>query len=290
MDDNVNYLSIIRRVPLSYFIYSAFSYFGSAQGGELPGGWFVKALARAGREESAVRQTLYRMERDGELTARRQGRMKFYSPTAYARAEIEAGRGKIFESAAEAWDGKWTLVRVGMRTPELARERERVIALLAVEGFARVDANLFAHPRSAADRLYASVPRKARGEVLIFRGEAIGESSTMSLLRLWRLDELAERYSRSLGRLMALDRATASDVTDRDAFLMRFAVVFEHLEIAWDDPGLPADLLPVEWPGQRARRLAADLYERFLPGATRVAMTILEETLPRTRQTRREHA
>jgi len=51
------------------------------------------------------------------------------------------------------------------------------------------------------------------------------------------------------------------------AFVLRFAVVFDFLEVAWRDPELIPRLLPPHWPGTKARRLARALYERLLPAA-----------------------
>ena len=283
----MSYLSTIGRVPISYFVYSAFSYFGNRRGGELPGGWFVRALRTAGRDEAAIRQTLYRMEREGELTTRRSGRRKFYAPSAYAQAEIEAGTAKIFQRPVRTWDRRWTMVRVGLRTPALATHRERVIALLAVEGFAQMEANLFVHPWPAAERLYDALPARARADVVIVRGELQSPESQPSLVARWQVDRLAKRYERSVRWLEALDERTSSGVRDREAFLMRFAVVFEHLGVAWDDPDLPAELLPADWPGDRARRLAARLYDRLLPGATRYADALLADVLAGSRQLER---
>ena len=282
-----SYLSTIRRVPISYFVYSAFSYFGSRRGGELPGSWFVRALRAAERDEAAIRQTLYRMEREGELTSRRAGRRKFYAPSGYAKAEIEAGTAKIFQRPARTWDRRWTMIHVGLRTPALATHRERVIALLAVEGFARVDANLFVHPWPAAERLYHALPARARADVVIVRGELESPESQPALVARWRLDRLAQRYGRSVKWLEALREQVSAGVRDRDAFLMRFAVVFEHLGVAWDDPELPAELLPAGWPGDRARRLAASLYDRLLPGATRFADALLADVLAGSRELER---
>jgi phenylacetic acid degradation operon negative regulatory protein len=272
-------LSTLGRVPASYFVYSAFSFFGNRRGGELPGAWFVRALGDAGRDVAVVRQTLYRMEREGELVARRAGRAKHYAPSSYAHAEIDAGTAKIFERPAPPWDGEWTVVRVGLRTPALANDRQRVVALLAVEGFAQLDANVFVHPRPAADRLREALPARARAEVLIVRGSLMGAEAQPGLVARWRIDELARRYRRALRWLAELERWIDAHPGDREAFLARFAVVFEHLAVAWDDPDLPAQLLPDEWPGPEARRTAARLYERLLPGATRHADAILADAL-----------
>ena len=272
-------MSTIRRAPISYFVYSTFSYFGERCGGELPGTWFVKALNCAGRDEAAIRQTLFRMERDQELLTRRSGRMKFYSPSPYAVAEIQAGTEKLFQPPNREWDGQWTIVRVGLRDPAMAKHRERVIALLAVEGFAQMEANLFVHPRRAAERLYDALPARARADVVIVRGELAGDEARVPLVALWRVDLLDQRFRRTLATLTQLETQMRQGVSDRDAFLMRFAVVFEYLGVAWDDPDLPAQLLPADWSGDRARRLAARLYTLLLPGATRYAESILAGVL-----------
>jgi phenylacetic acid degradation operon negative regulatory protein len=228
---------------------------------------------------AAIRQTLFRMERDQELLTRRSGRMKFYSPSPYAVAEIQAGTEKIFEPPRRDWDSQWTIVRVGLRNAAMAKHRERVIALLAVEGFAQMEANLFVHPRQAAERLYDALPARARADVVIVRGTLAGDEARVALVALWRVDLLAQRFRRTMATLMQLETQMRRGISDRDAFLMRFAVVFEYLGVAWDDPDLPAQLLPADWPGDRARRLAARLYKRLLPGATRHAEAVLGSVL-----------
>jgi phenylacetic acid degradation operon negative regulatory protein len=282
MANTLPWLSTIARVPISYFVYSAFSFFGRKRGGELPGGWFIAALTDAGRDEAAIRQTLYRMEREGELIARRDGRMKFYRPSGYAAAEIDAGTEKIFDRPKREWDGQWTMVRVGLRTAVTAKQRERVIALLAVEGFVQLDANLFVHPRGAAERLLEALSPRARADVVVMRGKLLDAAAQPFLVSLWKVDELSARYRRVLVTLGRIDERERSGISDRDAFLMRFAVVFDYLAVAWEDPDLPSDVLPADWPGAETRAAAAALYERLLPAATRHADTLLESVLTKT--------
>jgi phenylacetic acid degradation operon negative regulatory protein len=280
-------MSTIERVPLSYFVYSALSYFGRARGGELPGIWFVEALGEAGREAAAVRQTLYRMEREGELVTRRSGRMKYYRASSYADAEIDAGTAKIFERTPRAWDGEWTVVHVGLRTPALAAHRDRVKALLAVEGFAQIDTNVYVHPHGhVAERLAGSLPARAKSEVVILRGALLGREAQQTLLALWPIDALAKRYRKVLAAFADLEKTVAAGVSDRDAFLLRFGVVFEHLGVAWDEPDLPDALLPSDWPGTESRIVAARLYEQLLPGATRFADAVLARVTPESKRTK----
>ena len=265
-------------MPISYFVYSAFSYYGGRHGGELPGSWFVRGLTALGRSEDAVRQTLYRMEQDGELIGRRARRTKFYRPSAYALAEIDAGTEKLFGRRAEPWDGQWTCVHVGLRKPAMAKQRERVIALLAVEGFARVDANLFAHPRRAEGRLYEALPAASRSEVVILRSVPGNAESTDALAALWKVTNLGRRYAKLDAQLQRVEHTATRRMNDFEAFRLRFAVVFGFLGVAWDDPKLPQELLPQDWPGARARALAAHLYRMLQPGAVRYGDAIYAET------------
>ena len=271
-------LSTIKEAPVSYFIYSSLSFFGPRHGGSLPGMWFVRALGEAGRDPAAVRQTLYRMEHERELIAQKIGRVKLYSASQYATAEIAAGTAKIFEAPNATWDRQWTFVHLRFRNPALRIERQRVAALLGVEGFAHLGGDVYVHPCAEEGALRTSLPARTRPHVIIVRGPLLDDAATPGIVELWNVNQLKDRYRRAQGRLQELEEALRRNPpTDRDAFLLRFAVVFEYLGVAWDDPRLPPEVLPKDWPAENARRLAARLYRRLLPGATRYAETLLAQ-------------
>ncbi len=242
--------------------------------------WFIQALTEAGRDTAVIRQTLYRMEHRGELASRKVGRAKLYRVSAYAAAEIEAGTDKIFEQPRSDWDGQWTLVRLDLRTPAQETTRERVVALLAVHGFADLGDDVYIHPRDIGQRLAGALSPPARERVMIFRGPLVNDAARPSILARWPLPQLARRYQRVLTRLDALEPIVAAGVSDRDAFLLRFGIVFDHLGVAWDDPELAPELLPSDWPGAAARSRTATLYTTLLPAATRHARMLLDATLP----------
>jgi phenylacetic acid degradation operon negative regulatory protein len=272
-------VSTISSAPTSWFVYSAFSYYGARHGWVLPGTWLVRALGDAWCDEAAVRQTLYRMSSEGELETERVGRSKLYRPTAYARAEIEAGTEKILEPPHDAWDGQWTFVHVNLPGTEHRVARKRVEELLKVEGFGRLGTGAYVHPRAVGRRLHASLPDDVRDRVVIVRGELVGGSGA-ALGSLWDVVSLAKRYAKVLHRLERLEaKLDESMCTNREAFLLRFAIVFEYLGVAWNDPGLPPSLVGGDWPAVAARRRAATLYRRLMPGAVRHSDSILS-TLP----------
>src|SRR5262249_2041905 len=49
---------VVTDAPVSYSVYSAFSFYGERRGGELAGPWIVRALESLGHERAAIRQTL----------------------------------------------------------------------------------------------------------------------------------------------------------------------------------------------------------------------------------------
>ena len=253
--------------PVSYSVYSAFSFYGSRRGGELPGTWLVAALGALGHEVAAIRQTLYRMEGSRELTSRTVGRAKLYRLSPYARAEAEAGLAKIMEKVPGRWDGRWTLVH--FRTGTVDRlERERLREILRVEGFAQAGIGLFIHPRDRSARLLgAAAEHRMRDLVDVYRGPRVGGGDDRAFVaEHWNLSDLAARYRAFLSRYRPLGNP-GGDLSPESMFLLRFAVVFDYLEIAWDDPDLPSALLPRDWSGHRARYRARGLYRRLLPGA-----------------------
>jgi phenylacetic acid degradation operon negative regulatory protein len=261
-------LSTVTDAPVSYLIYSSLSFYGDRRGGEIAGTWFVRALESLGVAPAAVRQTLFRMERDEELIGRRVGRVKRYRASPYARAEIGAGVQKIFTAVDRAWDGYWTLVLTQFPN-DMRLERERVRNILQVEGYAPLGNGAYVHARDRAGRLATALADHGVGRfVTAFRADHVhGIPDRDFALAHWDLDELASEYRAFLERFEPLALRGARSLSLQRQFALRFAVVLEFLEVAWKDPELPVSMLPPKWPGVRARALARRLYERFLPGA-----------------------
>jgi phenylacetic acid degradation operon negative regulatory protein len=277
------FLSTVRDAPVSYLIYSALSFYGDRRGGEVAGTWFVSALETLGVEAAAVRQTLFRMERDAELIGRKVGRVKLYRASPYARAEIGAGVQKIFAPIDAEWDGYWTLVLTQFPN-DMRVERDRVRSILQVEGFAALGNGAYVHARDRADRLqHALADLGVARFVTGFRADRVHGSSDRDFAYAhWDLDGLRDEYVDFLDRFRPLGARPVSAFAPATQFALRFAVVLGYLEIAWKDPELPVSMLPPQWPGIKARALARRLYERFLPGALAFGDSLVPSSLMAT--------
>jgi phenylacetic acid degradation operon negative regulatory protein len=258
---------VVSDAPVSYSVYSAFSFYGARRGGELPGTWLVSALGALGHEVAAVRQTLYRMESSRELDSRAAGRTKFYRLTPAARAEAEAGLAKIMDEDTEPWDGEWTLVQFRAGTEERV-ERERLREVLRAEGFASLGGGWYIHPRDRSARLLAAAAGHGVTDIVeVFRSRRTANTDDRGFVaRHWDLQALAQRHEAFIAKYQPLARRVAT-LAPETAFVLRFAVVFDYLETAWEDPHLAPELLPARWAGHRAQRLARDLYRKLLPTA-----------------------
>ena len=69
----------------------------------------------------------------------------------------------------------------------------------------------------------------------------------------------------------SLVRGEPDDPSDEDesAFAARFRLVHEWRKFLFDDPGLPAELLPRDWPGQAAADLFTSEAARLKPASDR---------------------
>lgn len=270
-------LSTNRTVSTDKLVYSSLGAYGSRRGGELPGTWFVRAFGDMGREAGGVRQTLFRMERNGELESRKVGRTKLYRLSPFGVAAVNASSRKLFDPTEDAWDGRWTLVRYHF-DGEDRLQRDRVRHLLEWEGFAPLGRGVYIHPRDRADELLSGLADLTQaGDIMIFHADRIGGESNVQLVgRLWNLSCLDAEYRDFVPRFSALARRKPQSWKPRTAFLTRFALVTQFLQIAWSDPDLPSVLLPARWRGQLARDLARQLYENLLPATLQHADIFLD--------------
>jgi phenylacetic acid degradation operon negative regulatory protein len=273
-------LSILGRTPVNLLLHSTLAVHARERGEkELPGAFFVEAISALGHEKQAVRQALFRSEKDGEFLSRKalRGRGRLYRLSPYLEAAVAAGTEKIFGHDESEWDGEFTIVQYAFEDARRV-DRDGMRDLLEVEGFAPLARGLHVHPRDRSARVLEAVSRAdARRHVTIFRGRRLGsETDAEFVARLWDLRDVARRYRAFLSVFASWNEKRAERESGERAFAARLAVAIAFLEVAWDDPGLPKAFLPAEWPGPLARKTARSIYERLLPGALAHGDAVLE--------------
>lgn len=264
-------------MPTAGFFFMLFADYGAERGGELPGRWFVRALEPFGVEESTVRQTLYRMVREGILASRRAGRNKIYRLTDLGQAATDPGRSRLRMKPENTWDGYWMLVAYQFATEDRIARTQLKDALF-LEGFGQLMRGVYVHPRDKTEWLHRALGRNLLSRVNVFRGQRIGGQSDYGLVRsTWDLDSIRGGYERFISRFSPLARREWSHHDPSIAVQVRLASVRSFLETAWHDPGFPLELLPQSWPALRAQEIAETLHKKLKPPLMKYGDSLMSE-------------
>ncbi len=245
-------------------------------------GSLIRLVASLGLSERMVRTAVFRLARDGWLSAAPLGRRSYYSLTAEGRRRFDAAHRVIYAADLPPWDGDWLLVLTGA-LPLEPEAREALRRDLLWQGFGTLAPNLLAHPRGDEDSLrhvLDSLGLADRVVVMRARGHALTDPAAgVALVRGgWDLDTLATDYQAFLGRFRPLWqtlRSTGAPEPEQ-GFLIRTLLIHDYRRVVLRDPLLPAEVLPDDWPGAAARQLCRTLYRATLAAAEGHIMARLE--------------
>lgn len=223
-----------------------------ARGGSLWLGTLQRILEPFGCKEGQLRTAMSRLTEEGWLLRTRRGRLSFYRLGPRGEASFEAAARRIYappRAGLPGWDGAFRLVLSGE-----AALREA----LAPRGFVPLGQGLLVGTEGAAEDLPATAP------VLLARPRSEAEAAAIAA-RAWSgLGAVAEGYRRFAAAFAPLADAV---IPPDEALPLRLLLVHEYRRLALRDPGLPAPLLPADWPCGAARAVAAGLYRRLLPAS-----------------------
>ncbi|GAA4822436.1 PaaX family transcriptional regulator C-terminal domain-containing protein [Actinomycetospora corticicola] len=250
--------------------------FGTAGRTDLPGPALVALLGDLGLRPEAARRALARMRDAGQLTTTRHGRrVDHHLAGAFGASvlRLRDDRGQV-----PAWDGAFhTLLH---HVPESARPyRDRLRRAAVLVGYGPWQPGVLLCPVDRSDALrevLADVPPDA--SVVLGRlvpddgwvgpGGSGGTSSTAVAAamarRAWALDEVADDLRAHLARLTAVLDDPVPD--DGAVALKRLSDATGPVYVdLLRDPGLPAELVPADWPGAELRAVLGRVALAFLP-------------------------
>lgn len=243
-------------------------------GGRAPVAALVRLLAPLGIQEPAVRTAVSRMVRQGWLRAVRLPEGPGYGLTPKALQRLDEAARRIYRTSGSAWDGRWHLLVVA--GPSGRTERERLHASLAYLGYGCLGPTTWVAPRPASELDTVLAEAGVVGQR--FTAQHEGAADTL-VERAWDLPALAAAYERFLDDAGAALSA-ACTCTDEGAFAARARLVHAWRRFLNVDPGLPAELLPADWPGTTAAAWFDEQAARLHPAARRHVETCLAAAAP----------
>lgn len=229
--------------------------------GATPVAALVELLAALDVREPAVRTAVSRMLHAGWLEAVRLPAGACYALSPRAARRLDEAAKRIYRTGGDAWDGQWHVLVVA--GPAGRAERNRLHAQLAYLGYGPLGTGTWVAPRPAPELDGVLSDAGVQGQRFRARYE---EDHARLARRVWDLPALAARYEAFLDD--ARERLAAADPrSDAAAFAARLRLLHAWRQFLKVDPGLPAALLPADWPGTTAAAWFDEQSARLLPAA-----------------------
>jgi phenylacetic acid degradation operon negative regulatory protein len=252
------------------------------RGGTAPVAALIRLLEPLGVRGPAVRTAISRMVSQGWLRPvdvdNGTGPVPGYTLTDRAHVRLDQAGARIYRTGTD-WDGRWH-VRVLAPIAERSR-RERVRSQLRFLGMAPVSDSTWVSPHRSVE-----VDQLLADEALAAVGLTTTDVAPVSmLLEAFDVAGLARAYDAWLAEAAALVAsagrgAVEPPVSDEvGAFVVRSELVHSWRKFLFSDPGLPAVLLPADWPGRRAAAFFDEHAARLLPAANRFIDRCLTPTV-----------
>jgi phenylacetic acid degradation operon negative regulatory protein len=241
-----------------------------SRGDRAPVSSLIRLLDPVGIAAPAVRTAISRMAAQGWLEPVRVTAAPGYRATPRAIDRLTEAASRIYRRAPEPWDGRWRIVFVDLPSDRGARGRLR--RELGYLGYAEHAAGVWVCPydRPEVDDVVARAGGGSR--------HAVAVELDLDPLLTWDLSGLGASYSMWADAADMLVRRELDSHEDADeaGFAARFQLVHEWRKFLFADPGLPAELLPRDWPGTAAADLFTSEATRLKPASDRFVTRCLD--------------
>ena len=226
----------------------------------------IDLLADLGVAEKAARQAIMRTADSAWIEPSRVGRETRWSLTPAGTRLLREGRERIYGFASDErpWDGRWLLLSIGV--PENNRAlRQRLRTRLGWTGLGSINPTTWVTPRverePEACRVLDELDLRAGSWSFVATAGQLGDERSLAR-SAWDLDAIERRYEDFL-ELVGRPRPR----TDRQALVAQVRLVQEWRRFPLLDPGLPRELLPPRWSGNRAADVFRERHAAWAPRA-----------------------
>lgn len=227
------------------------------------GGWIavadlIRCLSAVQLPAPSVRQALVRLKSRGFLTAERRAGDAGYALTEEGQHDLTTGDRRIFRHPETTEAAGWVLAVFSV--PESERPlRHRLRTELTWLGFGTVGPGVWIAPRPLAEPTRALLVDAELGRYVTWF--AAQHLSDVDVAAWWDLDSLRTQYEEFLATHRAAVDALPPD--DEQAFAGYLRLIDQWRLFPRMDPGLPASLLPADWPAGAAWEVFRTLHERW---------------------------
>jgi len=241
-----------------------FDVYGSylrARGGAAAIAALVRLLEPLGFEPPAIRTAVSRMVRQDWLRPVRLADGPGYALTSRAERRLDEAAARIYRTGPSTWDGRWQVLVLEELPTRTARER--LDSSLRLLGYGPLGPTTWVAPRPSAALTETLAAEGLAGRV--FLGEHDGDDAELAA-RAWDLSALGADYAAFVTEWSPLVSAVDGTVPAQ-AFAASQRLLHAWRKFLFRDPGLPASLLPLNWPGTAAAAFFDRETARLAPAA-----------------------
>ncbi|MBZ4319816.1 PaaX family transcriptional regulator [Streptomyces huiliensis] len=235
--------------------------------GPLPVAALIRLLGAVGVDAPSVRSAVSRLKRRGLLTSGRTADgAAGYGLSDAARQLLDDGDRRILGHPAARPGHGWLLAVFSV--PEEERHKRHLLrSRLSRLGFGTAAPGVWIAPAHVHEETRHTLERLGLAPYVdLFRGRHLGfEATPEAVARWWDLDALAHRHRAFLEAHDPVLRrwARRRPVPPEDAYRDYLLALDSWRRLPYADPGLPAALLPADWPGARSARVFSALHRRL---------------------------
>ncbi|MFI5754787.1 PaaX family transcriptional regulator C-terminal domain-containing protein [Streptomyces sp. NPDC051569] len=242
----------------------------------LPVAGLIRLLGALGVDAPSVRSSVSRLKRRGLLVPERTADgAAGYALSAEARQVLDDGDRRIYARPSPRLSDGWVLAVFSV--PEAERHKRHLLrSRLGRLGFGTAAPGVWIAP----GRLYEETRHTLRRLRLdpyvdLFTGQHLGfEPTAEAAARWWDLTAIAEQHEGFLSLHEPVLRAWESreeaggdgapeEGAPEDAYRDYLLALDSWRRLPYADPGLPAELLPEGWPGDRSAEVFFRLHARL---------------------------
>lgn len=238
----------------------------------------IHALEGAGLNAPAVRAALERKVLKGMLSRTKRGREVEYSLTPRTEKVLRDAQERVLgERPFDPVGEGWSLVLFSL-PDETQPTRHRLRSLLAWEGFAPFGRGAWIAPGEVDfDALRAATTSSVQTDTVVaFRAhEADGFSMSGAVDATWNISAIADAHHR-FADIWAPGLEAGLAETE-SPMALRTMLIADWLDLLKQDPRLPAQHLPSEWPADASHKLFLRWYRELAAPSIEELRSLLGE-------------
>ncbi|MDD3625746.1 MAG: PaaX family transcriptional regulator C-terminal domain-containing protein [bacterium] len=231
-------------------------------------GSIIKLLKPLGFSPNAIRLSLSRMKKHKALESFKIGKESYYRITDFGMKWVKYGEERAFHfEEGHKWDRNWRLVIYNI--PEkMRKQRDAFRSKLNSAGFASIGSSSYIYPHDFNEQVKKLAEYlKIQDYVEIFNAKYYEKDLTGFVERYWNIKKIEKMFKTFLNEYKKKFNEFKKNRQKNPAkcFAVKFKLMTEFIDLCFEDPKLPLELLPKNWIGKETQKFVDDFYEYLDP-------------------------